>query len=281
MTTIDLKECFYHIPISKDYQYYFGYTWAGSYYVWRVLPFGWTLSPYICNKVIRPVIKYLRLKGARLVAFVDDIITMDIQNLAHQQTNLVKNTLISRGWAISWEKCKLTPEKERIFVGYIIQTMNGQVTLRIPGDRIRKVRKDLYRALTQGTVSAPPLTRISGQLVSMSKCVLPAMLLLRNACHHLATKQSWADRLTLDPSTIRDLEWWLESLQQWNGVHINHKCVEAQLSSDASRTGYRGHLQGHHVAGFWSQSSHVYFLLHVFWVILLFDKINSDATMVT
>ncbi len=33
MTTIDLNDCFYHIPISKDYQDYFGFTWAGSYYV--------------------------------------------------------------------------------------------------------------------------------------------------------------------------------------------------------------------------------------------------------
>ena len=48
--------------------------------------------------------------------------------------------------------------------------------LSIPCERIKKVKRDIKRTLNLGRISARGLARITGQLISMSKAVLPAKL---------------------------------------------------------------------------------------------------------
>ena len=63
IVTVDIKNGFYHIPVHKDCQKYLGIFWNGNYYIWKVLPFGLSASPYFFNKCIRPIVDYLRSKG--------------------------------------------------------------------------------------------------------------------------------------------------------------------------------------------------------------------------
>ena len=43
-----------------------------KYFVFTVLPFGLSTSPYIFTKIVRPLVKYWRLKGIPIVVFIDD-----------------------------------------------------------------------------------------------------------------------------------------------------------------------------------------------------------------
>ena len=79
-------------------------------------------------------------------------------------------------------------------------------------DRIKKTRKDIGRVLRNQSVTARGLARIAGQCVSMSKCVLPAKLLLRNV-YRLMNR---------------------ESLTQWNGIIVESKPIDCQLVTDVS-----------------------------------------------
>ena len=101
-------------------------------------------------------------------------------------------------------------------------------------DRIRKIRKDIGRVLRNQSVTARGLARIAYQCVSMSKCVLPAKLLLRNVYRLLKTRLSWRDVLHWDYCTSNDLKLWFESLTQWNGIIVESKPIDCQLVTDAS-----------------------------------------------
>ena len=67
-------------------------------------------------------------------------------------------------------------------------------------------------------ITARGLARIAGQYISMCKYVFSAKLLLRNLYRQLAQKEGWDQKISLDPHTRNDLEWFFNSVSQWNVV---------------------------------------------------------------
>lgn len=70
--TTDIKDGFFHVPVHKNFRQYLGFKWNNNYYVWCVLVFGLCCSPYYFNKIVRPVVSYLRQNGLRVTVLVDD-----------------------------------------------------------------------------------------------------------------------------------------------------------------------------------------------------------------
>ena len=71
-TSIDLEDGFHHVDMKKEFWTYFGMQWRGQYFVWAVLPFGMSASPWIFKKILEPVTTFLRSNGLRLALFVDE-----------------------------------------------------------------------------------------------------------------------------------------------------------------------------------------------------------------
>ena len=112
----------------------------------------------------------------------------------------------------------------------------------------------------------------------MSKCVLPAKLLLRNVYRLLKTRLSWRDVLNLDNCTNNDLRWWFDSLSQWNGVIVESKPIDCQLVTDASSIAWGAWTGSQQAQGFWNcrvaySSSNFRELLAVYMGLMSFRKI--------
>ena len=58
LITTDIKNGFHHIGIKPEDQKYLGFSFENQFYVWCVLPFGATFSPYFFSKTLRPVVQY-------------------------------------------------------------------------------------------------------------------------------------------------------------------------------------------------------------------------------
>ncbi|GFO29463.1 reverse transcriptase [Plakobranchus ocellatus] len=145
------------------------------------------------------------------------------------------------GWRVNWSKSNLEPSQKVCYIGYQVETYSDKkiVVLKIPKDRIKKVKRDISRTLEKKCISARALARIAGQCISMTKAVLPAKLLLRNLYRCLKTKSSWGDILELDSATLKDLEWWLEAFNYWNGRAYKSECSPViQIATDASMEGW-------------------------------------------
>lgn len=253
MVTLDIKSGFHHIPVLAEHQQFLGIEFRGHFYVWRVLPFGLSCSPYYFCKTLRPVISFLRTKGLKVSAYVDDFILLAQQELIQQQTDLMVSTLEKLGWVINMDKSSLVPEMSKEYIGFKIESQERPV-LKVPNCRVQKLRKDIKRVLAQQFVKARVLARVIGQCIAMTKAVLPGKLLLRNAYRLLAQKSSWEEMLLLNPPTKADLEWWVHALQSWNGSPFMPQSIDAQIETDASQTGWGAicNLSGHTAAGFWN-----------------------------
>jgi len=254
LVTADVKSGFHHVPIQKEYQDFLGISWNSRYYIWRVLPFGLNISPYFFCKVVRPVVTYLRTLGIRVVVYVDDLILMAPQALIEVHRDIVLCCLKKLGWFINYEKSSLIPSTVKPFIGYILNTVNsdGNVWISIPAARIRKLRRDITRALSKGCLTARALARIAGQCISMAKAVLPAKLLLRNIYRLLRKRASWQDILPFDSGVISDLEWWYSALLHWNGRAVCQASTPLQMTTDASAIGWGATLLNKQAQGLWN-----------------------------
>ena len=253
MVTVDLENGFQHVPVHSDFQKYLGIAWKGYYYIWCSLPFGLNASPYFFNKVLRPVISYLRQCGLRVVVFVDDFLLMASVEAIQQHKDFLLLTLKKLGWHVNFEKSVLVPATTVIFVGYVLisDSPDGHCWIKIPHGRIRTTRRAIQRILKAGKATARVLARIAGRCVAMTMCILPAKLLLRNLYRLLSRRQTWGDTLILDPPTVQDLTWWISALSQWNGAPISTRPVEAQVTTDASSHGWGAVFEGMEAKGVW------------------------------
>ena len=256
--TLDLKNGFYHVPVAQKHQTYLGFQWKKQYYCWKNLPFGLNASPYFFAKTLKPVLTYVRAKGLRTALYVDDWFLAAQPNTIDDHKTFLVSTLESLGWTINYKKSSLVPESTKTWIGYVISSgstdeKNSEPVICIPQDRIRKVRRDIVRALRKKCIQAKALARIAGQCVSMAEVIMPAKLLLRNVYRVLALKNSWYDMLTLTQSARDDLKWWLTAMNNWNNRSLRKRPIEMQMFTDASLSGWGAWLQDLKAAGFWNK----------------------------
>ena len=211
MVSLDISNGFLHIPVSSAHQTYLGMKWRGTYYTWLTLPFGLSASPYFFAKTLRPVIQHLRQQGLRVMTFVDDFLLCSSPELIEDQRDTLVNTLTDLGWQINLEKSHLNPQPCIPYLGYIIHSSGPEGPyIQVSPERIRKLRKDLRRALKAQCLTARALAKIAGQCVSMTLAIVPGKLMLRNIYRLLASRRSWSDHLHFDKGTISDLCWWID-----------------------------------------------------------------------
>ena len=256
IVTWDLEQGFHHIPIHGDYTDYLCFKWKNAFYKWMVTPFGGNFSPYYFCKTVREVIKYFRHKGLKTVSYVDDFYLCDDASVIQSKTEYAKQELGRLGWHINFEKSCFDPKTQCKFIGFLVQTAvdDKAVWLKVPKGRIDKVNKDIKRILKKGQATARALARIAGQIVSMTKAVTPAKLLLRNLYRCLRSRISWQDLLTLDIETIKDLRWWLKAFETWNGKAFRDRGIPTEIAFDASSEGWGAVIlpDGSKAQGYWT-----------------------------
>ncbi len=252
LITVDLRDGFHHVAVHKDYQTYLGMYYDGAYYVWCCLPFGLSCSPYYFNKVLRPVVRFLRENGLRNALFVDDFCLMAKPCLMTDHKEFMLTSLEDLGWLVNFEKSVLIPKDNCVFVGFRVYSRgpNGPYIKVLP-EKLHKLKRSIRRCLNKSTVTARELARIAGQCVFISRAVLPGKLLLRNIYRVLSTRTSWDSIVQLTESALADLEWWSGALRTWNGAPCCKPPVDVQIITDSSGFGYGAICGDLEVSGLW------------------------------
>lgn len=124
LITIDIKDGFYHIPVSQQSQRFLGFTFEGQTYKWCKLPFGCCVSPYFFCKTLKPIITFLRSKGIRVSVYVDDFILAASEDTIENHKNILIQTLDKLGLVVNFEKSSLDPSTCTEYIGYVISTDN-------------------------------------------------------------------------------------------------------------------------------------------------------------
>lgn len=72
MTSIDLTNAYFHVPILPHNRKYLGFAVGGRMYKHCCLPFGYSLAPRTFTKCVEMALASLRERGVRTLTYIDD-----------------------------------------------------------------------------------------------------------------------------------------------------------------------------------------------------------------
>ncbi|MGL5583570.1 MAG: reverse transcriptase domain-containing protein, partial [Cetobacterium sp.] len=110
-TAVDISNAFFSVPVDKDSQFWFAFTFKGRRYTWTRLCQGYCESPTIYNDALRRSLEPLKLpEGVALLQYVDDLLLC----AADEHVGLTATTALLRHLAA--EGHKVNPSKVQVCV---------------------------------------------------------------------------------------------------------------------------------------------------------------------
>jgi hypothetical protein len=130
MSSIDLKDAFYSVPIAPEHKKYLRFFWNDTLYQFTCLPFGLTSAPRKFTKLLKPVMAHLRLGGHTCAIYIDDTFLQGLSAAeCRDNVQATKALLLDLGFTINESKSVLIPSTELVMLGFRINSMNMTVTL--------------------------------------------------------------------------------------------------------------------------------------------------------
>jgi len=113
MASIDLKDAYFLIPVHSEFRKFLRFRFNSKLYQFTCLPFRLCTSPYVTQKIMKPVMNKLRLLGILSIIYIDDLIFINkifkkcLKNI-HDAINLLE----SLGFIINFKKSSLIPNQK-------------------------------------------------------------------------------------------------------------------------------------------------------------------------
>jgi hypothetical protein len=256
MVKIDLKDAYFTVPMAKETRKFLRFRWGGKTFQFRVAPFGLAPIPRMFTKILKPIVAMLRRIGIRLLIYLDDLIIMN------QKPGILLKDLHTTIWLvqclgfmINWAKSVLIPTQEIMFLGFSVNSI--RMMLALPEEKIKTIQAQCQEMLSAGETTVRTLAQLVGKLTASVLAVLPAPLHYRQlqmlqAKSLLRSNQSYEGQVTLTSGSKDELQWWIYSLQEWNGKAIASSSPDLIITTDSSKIGWGAECQGETTQGQWS-----------------------------
>lgn len=260
MVCVDLKDAYYHIPIHPDFQKYLRVAVKMGertlHFQYKALPFGIKIAPRIFTKIVSEMTAHLRESEGIIVPYLDDFLLVgeSIQGV-QKQLKRTLDVMKNLGWIVNREKSSLIPSKRQKFLGIILDSEVQKSFL--PVEKV-KVLQDLslsLRALPATTI------RKAMSLLGLFTAAIPAVpwaqihsrpLQLQILAVWDHSKEGLDADLVLSQKTIDSLRWWTVLTNLEVGRSWKRDKMEV-LTTDASPSGWGGHLHGQIFQGKWER----------------------------
>lgn len=241
MTSIDMKDAYFFVPIHNDSKKFLRFQFHSKTYQFNVLPFGLNTAPFVFTKLMKPVMSHLRSLGFQSTIYLDDICCIgDTYLECLNNTIHTKQILELLGFAINIEKSSLVPSHICQYLGFIIDSKNFHV--RLPEPKRILISKEILTFLEIERTTIRNFARLVGLLISACPAVQYGWAYTKNLerCKYLALlkNEDYDSSFNLPLNEIRsDLQWWLQACSNsFNPIRTDNYALE--IFTDSSKTGW-------------------------------------------
>ena len=258
MTSIDLKDAYYSIPISFEHQKYLKFIWRDKLYCFTCLPMGLSSSPRVFTKVMKPVFATLRSQfGHTCFGYIDDSFYTEGSHTECLQATLnAVKLIINLGFKDHPDKSVILPSQCIEFLGFLLNSVTMTVTL-TPDKKAKLIRlcQKFLRPNTLFTIRQ--VASLIGSLVSSFPGVEFGPLHYRHIevdkDYYLRMHHSNFDaEMSLSADSLEEIHWWVNNIQL-STRKIYHTTPDITIYTDASGTGWGAKLEnGGTTCGIWS-----------------------------
>ncbi len=214
--------------------------------MFTVLPFGLSSACYIFTKLLRPLVRYWRSQGLRVVVYLDDGLgAVSGQSSAVEASTLVRSSLANAGFVAHPTKSNWEPTQCIAWLGFVTDLARGQVE--VPQEKIVALQQVLTQTKSAIYVRARKLASIVSSIISMGLAIGPvSRFRTRSLYAVLDTRQTWCDYLLLPPEVRDELAFWYNCLADYDTQPIWHSPSAMRVVyTAASATGYGGYVVEH------------------------------------
>ena len=241
MAKLDLKDCFWGLPLSKQDQRAVAFRWKGTNYVFKCLPFGLSLAPMFITKLYRHVVEYLQARGHRVMIYIDDLLILgENKQKCEDSLRATLELMKDLGAVVNEEKSCFSPEQTVNYLGFCLDSRTMTVTA--PPNKIRNLKKQIRTLLRRKVASARDLASILGKINAMADALFPVRVhtshLQELKLKILGRGLGWDQSQSITTNAIDDLTWWADNISLLNGRPINAPEASLQATTDASDYGW-------------------------------------------
>lgn len=257
MCRLDLKDAYLMVPIHHSHKKYLRFFFDGQLFQFIALPFGLSTAPKVFTKLIKPILSWLRAKGIKKVAYLDDFLIFgETMEICSEALHLIIDLLLSLGLVINWEKSEIVPTNECKFLGIIINSKN--MLLKLPLDKCKKILNLVETALTKEKIKIEKLAELVGVLVAACPAVAYGWLYYKEleSCKRKALtihNNDMSKLALLNSQAKTELEWWRRKIMFSSNKIRNFK-FDMEIFTDASLTGWGAVYKDQKAQGFWDSS---------------------------
>lgn len=256
MTTIDLKDAYYLIPIAKSDRKFLRFIFEGKMYQLTCMPFGLNRAPYTFTKIIKPAVLHLRERGLLSVIYIDDLLILgDSYEECLRNTHITRRLFEKLGFVINEKKSHVIPSTRRKFLGFVYDS--ERMDIRLPEEKVVKIANNIEKFSRISHCTIREFAGLIGTLGSSCSALKYGWVHMKNfeRAEFLALGANHGNfeaRMYLSDDLQADFQWWK--------IHI-HKAVRSitpfraalEISSDASRSGWGACCEGNRTHGHWGQ----------------------------
>jgi len=220
MTSLDLKDAYFSIPMDKSDRKYLRFSWRDTLYEFQCLCFGLSPAPFFFTKAMKPVFSQLRREGMICSYYIDDSIYVGSKaDILRSGSDRAKGLLTSLGFVVNEKKSSLEPSTRITHLGFIIDSV--QMKLFLPEEKVSRLRAACASLLKAETVSLRHLASVIGLMVSSFLAVRFGQLHYRHLellkTDGLTAFGSFDHHIRLSETAKEDLHWWLQNTGSSNG----------------------------------------------------------------
>ncbi len=246
MAKIDLKDCFWQVPIYKKHQKYLSFKWRDKVYSFKTLPFGLNAAPWAITKIWKPVVAELQRQGHRVILYIDDMLVLGNDKAKCEEAVQATLKLMSElGAIVNFKKSQLVPSQVMEYLGFEIDS--SQMTIKAPRYKIKNLLNELKKFRNRPCSSPRQVASLLGKLNSLADALFPTRVhtwALNNfKVRMLKRKNAWDSMNHAPPEVMSDVQWWILNLKAMNGISLIHPSPTMTLATDASDFGWGGWYQ--------------------------------------
>lgn len=205
-TSVDLKDAYFHVPVTPRHRPFLRFAFEGQAYQFRVLPFGLSLAPRTFTRCVAAALAPLQARGIRILPYLDDwLVCAPTQEQAHSDTSLLLRHVLQLGLTVNYAKSSLIPSQQVTFIGIVLNSLTMSAT---PSpQRVDDVVRLVSQVRQRQRLSFGLLLQLMGKMTAMSSVIPLGLLYLRPI-------QIWINNLHLNPK-----------LHQLRLVQLSSQCL--------------------------------------------------------
>lgn len=265
LASVDLSDAYYSISVREQDRKFLRFFFDGIKYQFTALVMGYSCSPRVWTKLMKPVFAFLRARGHLSVYFIDDSCLMGItfqSCLCNVQSTV--QLMDKLGLTVNPQKSVLLPCQRLIFLGFIL--CSRSMTVRLTVERCQAIISKCKEIKDANRITIREFAKLVGKLNAAEPGVTHAPLYIRPLEkvkeQQLKIHRGNFDRFMTVPNTsVEILQWWMENIHGcYKNIHVGPP--DMIIYTDASRDMYGAYDKTHdaHTNGYWSiedQKEHI------------------------